>query len=130
MAPSIASRWEAQPYSFGQARALARELGLSETVAAILVRRGFGDPGTARRFLEAAETHDPFEFREMDAAVAAILDHVGRGSLIAVHGDYDVDGVCSTAVLVRALRELGAEVRPRLPSRAEDGYGISPAHGR
>jgi single-stranded-DNA-specific exonuclease len=123
--PRIASRWEADPYSYADARALARELGLSETVAAILVRRGLGEPDAARRFLAAAESHDPFEFRGMEEAVARILGHVRSGDTIGVHGDYDVDGVCSTALLVRALRTLGAEVRPRLPSRADDGYGIS-----
>jgi len=125
VALGTASRCEARPYSYGRARALARELGLSETVAAILVRRGLGEPESARRFLAAAETHDPFEFRGIAEAVARILGHVRSGSTIAVHGDYDVDGVCSTALLVRALRTLGAEVRPRLPSRADDGYGIS-----
>ena len=125
MALGTASRWEARPYSYGRARALARELGLSETVAAILVRRGLGEPESARRFLAAAETHDPFEFRGIAEAVARILGHVRNGSTIAVHGDYDVDGVCSTALLVRALRTLGGEVRPRLPSRGDDGYGIS-----
>ncbi len=93
--------------------------------ASVLVRRGLSDPGAARRFIEASESHDPFEFRGMDGAVALLLDHVGRGSLIAVHGDYDVDGVCSTAVAVEALEALGAKVKARLPSRSEDGYGLS-----
>jgi single-stranded-DNA-specific exonuclease len=119
------SRWIAAPYSYGDARALGHELGLSETVATILVRRGLGDAEAARRFLEAADSHDPFEFQGMDAVVGLILDHIHRGSAVGVHGDYDVDGVSSTALLVRALRTLGAEVRPRLPSRADDGYGLS-----
>jgi single-stranded-DNA-specific exonuclease len=104
---------------------LARELGLSETLATVLVRRGYGDPAAALAFLEAAETHDPFAFDGMRDAVELVLSHVRRGSPIAVHGDYDVDGVCSTAVLVTTLRDLGADVRPRLPSRSEDGYGLS-----
>jgi single-stranded-DNA-specific exonuclease len=123
--PGSASRWVAEPYSYGAAQSLARELGLSETVAAILVRRGLEDAERARRFLEAADAHDPFELAGMEAAVALVLEHVGSGGAIAVHGDYDVDGVCSTALLVRALRSLGADVRPRLPSRGDDGYGLS-----
>jgi single-stranded-DNA-specific exonuclease len=122
---TTAGSWVAEPYSYGDAVVLARELGLSETVAAILVRRGLADRERAREFLAAAEAHDPFEFGGMDAVAALVLDHVRKGSVIGVHGDYDVDGVCSTALLVRALRALGAEVKPRLPSRADDGYGLS-----
>jgi single-stranded-DNA-specific exonuclease len=122
---SCNGRWHAVPYSYAEAIRLVRELGVSETLATVLVRRGFGDPAAALEFLEATETHDPFAFGGMEEAVELILSHVVRGSQIAVHGDYDVDGVCSTAVLVGALRDLGAEVRSRLPSRSEDGYGLS-----
>jgi single-stranded-DNA-specific exonuclease len=104
---------------------LARELGLSETLATVLVRRGHGDPEAALAFLDATETHDPFAFDGMQEAVELVLSHVRRGGPIAVHGDYDVDGVCSTALLVTTLRDLGADVRARLPSRSEDGYGLS-----
>ena len=65
--------------------------------------------------------------RASSAAAELILGHVGRGSRIAVHGDYDVDGVCSTAILVRALRALGAEPTWEIPSRFDDGYGLSVA---
>ncbi len=126
MTVSRAGRWSAAPYSYADARALSAALGVSETVAAVLVRRGLGDPAAAVAFLDATETHDPFEFDGMQEAVELVLGHIGRGSQIAVHGDYDVDGVSSTAVLVRALRDLGADVRARLPSRSEDGYGLSP----
>ena len=124
MADRQDSRWRAHPYDFGQAHALAAELGLSHTTASVLVRRGFGDPAAARSFLTADESHDPRRFSGMADAVATILRHVEAGSLIAVHGDYDVDGVCSTALLTAALRELGAQVRPRLPSR-DEGYGLT-----
>ena len=60
----------------------------------------------------------------MREACEALLRHVAAGSQIVVHGDYDVDGVCSTAILVRALRGLGADPRWHIPSRA-DGYGLS-----
>jgi len=118
-------RWEAAPYSYATVHALARDLGVSETLATVLVRRGFGDPAAARAFLEATETHDPFALAGMRDAVALVLSHVSRGSRIVVHGDYDVDGVCSTALLVSALRDLGADVGTRIPSRSEDGYGLS-----
>jgi single-stranded-DNA-specific exonuclease len=122
---SCNGRWHAAPYSYAEAVALRQELGLSETLATVLVRRGFRNPDAALAFLDATETHDPFAFDGMEKAVELVLSHVARGTQIAVHGDYDVDGMCSTALLVTALRDLGAEVRARLPSRSEDGYGLS-----
>ncbi|MDX6699279.1 MAG: single-stranded-DNA-specific exonuclease [Solirubrobacteraceae bacterium] len=105
--------------------ALREELGVSDVLGQVLVRRGMGDPAVARAFLAADEVHPPDAFAGIDDAVALIRDHVGRGSRIVVHGDYDVDGVCSTAVLVRSLRRLGADPGWFLPSRTEDGYGLS-----
>ena len=105
-------------------RRLETELGLSHVTAQVLVRRGFDEPESARAWLAADERHPPSAFAGMDAAVALVRRHVAAGSPIAIHGDYDVDGVCSTAILVRALRSLGAEPSWYLPSRSEDGYGL------
>ena len=104
---------------------LEAELGVSQVVAQVLVRRGFGDPGEARAWLEAGDAHDASEFCGIDEAVALVRRHIEAGTKITVHGDYDVDGVCSTAILVRALRALGAEADWYLPSRLEDGYGLN-----
>jgi len=120
-----AARWSAVPYSYADADLIAREVGLSSTLAAILVRRGYDSPAKVRSFLEGADRHDPFELGDMGAACNTIYRHVSRGTPIVVHGDYDVDGVASTAVLVRALRRLGARVTWHLPSRLDDGYGLS-----
>jgi single-stranded-DNA-specific exonuclease len=122
MAPP--SRWSCTPYSVAAADALSRELGLSQVAAAILARRGYTTPESARHFLAADERHDPLALPGVREACEAILRHVAAGSQIVVHGDYDVDGVCSTAILVRALRGLGADPRWHIPSRA-DGYGLS-----
>jgi single-stranded-DNA-specific exonuclease len=84
------------------------------------------EPLAARTFLDAREEHSPAEFRGIGEAVALILAHVGRRERITIHGDYDVDGVCSTAVLLRTLRALGAEVDAYLPDRVGDGYGLNP----
>jgi single-stranded-DNA-specific exonuclease len=119
-------RWRVAPYSYETARVLAAELGLSETTASVLVRRGFDDPEAARRFLEASERHDPFALTGIEEAARLVLAHARAGARIAVHGDYDVDGVCSTALLVEALRRLEADVHARLPSR-DEGYGLSDA---
>src|SRR5918998_5602022 len=118
------ARWDCSPYSVAAADRLSRELGLSPVAAAVLVRRGHATPAQARRFLAAEERHDPFAFPGMEEACARLLHHVARGSRIVVHGDYDVDGVCSTAILVRALRRLGADPAWRLPSRFDGGDGL------
>jgi single-stranded-DNA-specific exonuclease len=108
------------------ARALARELGVSETTASVLARRGYADPHEARSFLEAASPgYDPFLLGDVREACDRIRTAVGNGTRICVHGDYDVDGICATAVAVLYLRELGADVRWHLPSRFEEGYGVS-----
>jgi single-stranded-DNA-specific exonuclease len=106
---------------------LQHELGVSGPLAQVLVRRGMADPALARAFLDASEEHAPTEFAGIDVAVALILCHIQLGQRITIHGDYDVDGVCSTAVLLRGLRALGADVDSYLPDRASDGYGLNVA---
>jgi len=106
--------------------ALAGALGLSETTASVLVRRGYSDPAQARAFLAAdIPEHDPYLLGDMEAACVAIRRAIAEGRSICVHGDYDVDGICATALAVTVLRELGAEVTWHLPSRFEEGYGLS-----
>ena len=120
-------RLELPPYDLAAAITLERELGISHVLAQVLVRRGFGDPAAARQFLDPRDLHDPYSFGRIEHAVALIKRHIAAGSRITVHGDYDVDGVCSTAIMVRALRDLGANVGWFLPSRIEHGYGLSAA---
>src|SRR5437879_11327094 len=88
---------------------LQRELEVSGALAQVLVRRGLREPESARSFLAAAELHPASAFAQIETAVELVRAHLARGSRITVHGDYDVDGVCSTAVLVRALRARGAD---------------------
>jgi single-stranded-DNA-specific exonuclease len=122
----VEGRWSISECSSAQARALARELALSETTARVLVRRGLADPAAARTFLEgAAPGHDPFLLGDMAAACEAIRAAVAAGRRICVHGDYDVDGICATALAMLVLRELGADVEWHLPSRFEEGYGVA-----
>jgi single-stranded-DNA-specific exonuclease len=96
-------------------------------LAQVLVRRGLADPAAAKAFLAADEAHPPGAIGGIERAVETILRHARAGGRIVVHGDYDVDGVTATAVLVRCLRRLGAEPRWFIPSRLEDGYGLSVA---
>ncbi len=124
-AATILRRLEIPDYDLRAALNLKRELGVSHAFAQVLVRRGLANADDARAFLEPREAHDPSAFAGVEAAVELIEGHIARGSRIVVHGDYDVDGVCATAVMVRALRALGAHADWYLPGRLEDGYGIS-----
>jgi single-stranded-DNA-specific exonuclease len=107
---------------------IVRELGLSEITASVLVRRGYGDPEAARTFLAgAAPGHDPFLLGDMTEAVATIRAAIAAGKRICVHGDYDVDGICATALALLVLRGLGADAEWHLPSRFDEGYGLAGA---
>src|SRR5581483_4519466 len=120
-------RLHVPPYDYAAALALERELACSHVMAQVLVRRGHDTPAAAREWLAAAERHDPSEFDGIEQAVALIRGHIDAHTRITVHGDYDVDGVTATAILVRALRALGAGVDWFLPSRIDDGYGLAAA---
>src|SRR3954454_4241864 len=124
--------WQLEPCAYADVRALADELGLDEVTAGVLVRRGYCDADDARRFLEGAlPGHDPFALGDMREAVESIAAAVEAGARICVHGDYDADGICATALAVLLLREVcserqsSAEVAWHLPSRFEEGYGLN-----
>ncbi len=117
-------RFEIPPCAPDQVALLRAELGVGDALAQVLVRRGHTDPEAAHAFLAAEEEHPPSAFRGIADAVQLILEHARGGARITVHGDYDVDGICSTAILVRTLRELGADVDSYIPDRA-GGYGLS-----
>jgi single-stranded-DNA-specific exonuclease len=121
------ARMTLEPYEFAAAERLSAQLGVSGVVAQVLVRRGMAEPEAARAFLAAADEHPLDAFGGLREAAERILGHVRRGSRITVHGDYDVDGVTASAVLIRALRTVGADVDWYLPSRATDGYGLAAA---
>ena len=92
----------------------------------MLLRRGHADAATARAFLAGADPgHDPRLLGDMDAACERIRAAIASRQRICVHGDYDADGICATALAVLVLRELGADVSWHLPSRFEEGYGVS-----
>jgi single-stranded-DNA-specific exonuclease len=118
-------RFQIPPCPPAHVARLRRELGVSDPLAQVLVRRGLAEPARARAFLAADELHRHDALKGVEAAARTIARHLDARTAITVHGDYDVDGVCSTAVLVRALRELGARVDWYLPDRAADGYGLS-----
>ncbi len=118
--------WTISELDASAAAELSQELGLNEVTASILVRRGYEEPDLARRFLDAELPHyDPFLLADMRGAVDRITAAIQEEKRICVHGDYDVDGICATALAVLLLRELGADVSWHLPSRFEEGYGVS-----
>src|SRR3989449_6103244 len=117
--------WTIRPCPHRQAGALAKALGISESTASVLVRRGYGDPDEARAFLAGEQPlHDPFQLGDMAVAVERIRAAIAEGKRICVHGDYDADGICATALAVLVLREAGADVEWHLPSRFDEGYGV------
>ena len=119
-------RWTTRACDWERVDALADELGVSETTATVFVRRGLDEPSAARAFLAAEPPrHDPLLLGDMAAAIERIRTAIRSGERICVHGDYDVDGISATAVALLALRELGAQVEWRLPSRFEEGYGLA-----
>jgi single-stranded-DNA-specific exonuclease len=118
--------WTIEPCEYAAVRTLAEELELGEITASILVRRGYTDVEAARTFVRGEiEPHDPFLLGDMREAVDRIRAAIAAGKRICVHGDYDVDGICATALAVLTLRTLGADVEWHLPSRFEEGYGVS-----
>src|SRR5438105_1202115 len=118
--------WTIRPCPHRAQAELASSLGISELTAGVLVRRGYGDPETARAFLAGElPPHDPFLLGDMQAACERTRAATAAGRRICVHGDYDVDGIAATALAVLLLRELGADVEWHLPSRFDEGYGVS-----
>ena len=121
--------WQHLPCDDAQVAALASALDLHPTVARLLCLRGFDDPETAQRFLQPSldHLHDPFRLTGMMAAVERLEQAIARRERIAIHGDYDVDGITSTVILRRALEMLGGDVIHFIPERLKDGYGLQPA---
>jgi single-stranded-DNA-specific exonuclease len=121
--------WETRRCDEAHADVVARELGVSPVTARLLCIRGLGDLDGARRFLSPSldDLHDPFRLADMAPAVDRIQTAIARHERVAIHGDYDVDGVTSTVILRRALELLGADVVHYIPERLRDGYGLQPA---
>jgi len=123
------ARWQAAPAAPAAAAGLQAELGLSPLLALLLSQRGLTDPGQARLYLQgtAQDLPDPFAMLGMEEAVALLESALAAGEHIRVWGDYDVDGVAGTALLLRALGALGGHVSHYLPHRVQEGYGLNQA---
>src|SRR2546428_2269441 len=124
----ISPRWDLQPCDDPASERLAAALGIAPIVARLLCQRGLGDPETAQRFLNPSldHLHDPLLLADMRVAGDRIMAAIERKERIAIHGDYDVDGITSTVILRRALEMLGADVVHFIPERLRGGYGLQP----
>lgn len=126
--------WE-QTFAFGDTerdaviKNMSEELGVSPLFAVLLYNRGYTTADSARRFLRFEETdfHDPYLMKDMNTATDRILEAVENKEKIYIYGDYDVDGVTSSAMLYLYLTSLGAEVGIKIPKRDGEGYGVSAA---
>ncbi|MBP6307589.1 MAG: single-stranded-DNA-specific exonuclease RecJ, partial [Opitutaceae bacterium] len=118
-------RWTYTPLSAEEVEALSRRAGVSPVLAELLLRRGIADGDAAELFLRPALSHlqDPFLLPNVEAASIRLSRALSEREDITVLGDYDVDGVSSTALLVSVLRRFGANPRFVVPRRSEDGYG-------
>ncbi len=118
--------WEHQPCDEAAAAALAVSLGIGPVTARLLCQRGIATPDDAARFLKPSldHLHDPFALADMSGAVERVLAAIARHERVAIHGDYDVDGITSTVILERTIAALGGDVVHFIPERIRDGYGL------
>ncbi|MCL7746942.1 single-stranded-DNA-specific exonuclease RecJ [Halalkalibacter alkaliphilus] len=119
------ARWKIKEQASSQVDQLVNELNIAPLVASLLLNRGFETVEAARRFLNKEEMayHDPFLLDDMDRAVTRIRAAVEANERILIFGDYDADGVSSTALMYKALQSIGAQVDFYIPNRFTEGYG-------
>jgi len=122
----LTKRWQTREADNASVVAIARACGLPFPLARALVGRGFATERDVDAYLKPrlSQMSDPMLLPDMEKATLRIWQAIDRNERIVVFGDYDVDGVSSTALLVKVLRSLGADVAPHLPHRMEDGYGL------
>lgn len=118
-------RWNIAPRIPPSVLATLREF--HPVIAQVLYNRGQDTPQKARAFLDGGDDalHNPFALHGMAQAVQRIRRAIRGGEQIVVYGDFDADGVTSTALLVQALQALGARVEPYIPHRVDEGYGLN-----
>ena len=127
MEPVKERKWRLREADETAVSSLVREAQLPNLLARILVNRGITDAASAGRFLNAtlAECYDPFLLRGMKEAVERLVMARQSGDLVCVYGDYDVDGITSTALLIDFFRSVGIKCFYHIPNRMEHGYGLA-----
>ncbi|MDM8222174.1 single-stranded-DNA-specific exonuclease RecJ [Limosilactobacillus vaginalis] len=104
---------------------LSQELGINPVIARLLAERGITTPEETHSFIQPSmqAVHDPHQLHDMDKALERIQEAVAAGEQITVYGDYDADGITSTALMYEVLQDVGANVNYYVPNRFRDGYG-------
>lgn len=129
--PRVRKDWQIAPYNRLGAKALAEAVGVPPLVAHLLLQRGISSPELASKFLKPSLSHlcDPFSLSGMAEAVARITQARDQGESVLVFGDYDVDGIAASAILLNGLQRFGV-VRTAygMPRRLTEGYGITEEH--
>ena len=120
-------RWIHTPVSAVEVESLSKRAGVSRVLAELLLRAGVSDPELAAQFMQPAlaALNDPFLVRNLESAATRLRAAIDGRQTIVVLGDYDVDGVSSTALMVMVLRRFGLDPKFVVPRRSEDGYGLS-----
>lgn len=120
-------RWVVATPDAACVRALAHDCGLAPLTAAVLAARGMHTAQDVQNYLSSdqKQMHDPFLCIDMDKAVAAVRETIAQGEHIVVYGDYDVDGITATCIMVDYLRSKGASCEYYIPNRLSEGYGLS-----
>ncbi|MBI5183779.1 MAG: single-stranded-DNA-specific exonuclease RecJ [Nitrospinae bacterium] len=106
---------------------LSREIDIEPLIAQIIINRGMTDSISARRFLDPSlkYLYDPFMMKDMDKGIRRIIDAIRGREKICIYGDYDVDGITATALLITFFREVGIDVSYYIPDRISEGYGLN-----
>ena len=130
--PKPSARWQVNAPRPDKARELATSLGVSEITAQLLLNRDVTDVESARVLCNGRmiDLHSPMQLTDMERAAERIRDAVARGERLLIYGDYDADGVCATAVLLRFLQLAGATAEAHIPDRRTEGYGPNEATAR
>lgn len=123
----MGKNWIFQPHDSAQVQHLQHAADIAPVVAQLLVSRGVNDPATATQFLAAklSDLRDPEELPGLEGAAERVFSAIRAGKKITIFGDYDADGMTSTAILLRGLRLLNATVDFYVPNRISEGYGLS-----
>jgi single-stranded-DNA-specific exonuclease len=125
---AVPPTWHTRPHDATAASTLANALKVSAVTARLLAMRGLTDPDEASRFLNPSldQLYDPYKLAGLECAANRLMAAIANKERVAVHGDYDVDGITSTVILRRALELLGGDVTHFIPERLTDGYGLQP----
>ncbi len=123
----MAKRWRIQPHDPDRIAALARAANIPPVVAGLLLSRGISDPRIARQFLtpKLSSLHDPVDLPGCTEAAERIHAAIVARRRIVIYGDYDVDGITATALLLQCIRMLGGNVGYYVPHRVDEGYGLN-----